>query len=406
MDDLRVALLIAGIAVVAGVYVFARFSRRNAAKRGAGPDFVAREPRREGGETQDRSASLDPHSMEGDDTGTGTGTGTTIDTDIDTGTAIDTDIDTGTAIDTDIDTGTAIDTDIGNLGGIFAPRRETSDAELSVDVSILAGLRATYESTLDGTVDGFAPSVPYKSTVDGSAPSVPQKSTMGGSAPSVPYKSTMGGSAPSVPHESTVDGSAPSAPHESTVDGSAPSAPHESTAGGADPPADPGAAAPLAIDMSRPLVYLTLVAKHERLSGRAILDALDAEGFRPGLMQLYYQRSEADPSVVVGVANMAEAGVLEPDSLPDMETPGLVTFTSVADDETHALKTFDMMVAASRRLAHRIDVTLCDETRSTLTAQAENHLRERVADIVRRGRMRDRAVPEPSGDAAVLPEAK
>ena len=347
MDDLRVALLIAGIAVVAGVYVFARFSRRNAAKRGAGPDFVAREPRREGGETQDRSASLDPHSMEGDDTGTGTGTGTTI--------------------DTDIDTGTAIDTDIGNLGGIFAPRRETSDAELSVDVSILAGLRATYESTLDGTVDG--------------------------SAPSVPYKSTMGGSAPSVPHESTVDGSAPSAPHEST-------------AGGADPPADPGAAAPLAIDMSRPLVYLTLVAKHERLSGRAILDALDAEGFRPGLMQLYYQRSEADPSVVVGVANMAEAGVLEPDSLPDMETPGLVTFTSVADDETHALKTFDMMVAASRRLAHRIDVTLCDETRSTLTAQAENHLRERVADIVRRGRMRDRAVPEPSGDAAVLPEAK
>ena len=300
---------------MAGVYVFARFSRRNAAKRGAEPDFVAREPLREGGETQDRSASLDPHSTEGDDTGTGT----------------------GTTIDTTIDTGTAIDTDIGNLGGIFAPRRETSDAELSVDVSILAGLRATYESTLDGTVGGSAPSVPHKSTVDGSAPSAPQ----------------------------------------------------ESTAGGAVPPADPGAAAPLAIDMSRPLVYLTLVAKHERLSGRAILDALDAEGFRPGLMQLYYRRSEADPSVVVGVANMAEAGVLEPDSLPDMETPGLVTFTSVADDETHALKTFDMMVAASRRLAHRIDVTLCDETRSTLTAQAENHLRERVADIVRRGRMRD-----------------
>ena len=399
MDDLRLALLIAGIAVVAGVYAFARFSRRNAAKRGAGPDFVAREPRREGGETQDRSASLDPHSMEGDDTGTGTGT--TIDTTIDTGTAIDT------------GTGTAID--IGNLGGIFAPRRETSDAELSVDVSILAGLRATYESTLDGTVDGFAPSVPYKSTVDGSAPSVPykstvdgsapsvpqkttmdgsapsvpQKTTMGGSAPSVPQKTTMGGSAPSVPHKSTAGGSAPSVPHKSTGGGSAPSAPHESTAGGAVPPADPGAAAPLAIDMSRPLVYLTLVAKHERLSGRAILDALDAEGFRPGLMQLYYQRSEADPSVVVGVANMAEAGVLEPDSLPDMETPGLVTFTSVADDETHAFKTFDMMVAASRRLAHRIDVTLCDETRSTLTAQAQNHMRERVADIVRRGRIQD-----------------
>ena len=307
---------------MAGIYVFARLSRRNAARRGGGPEFISRELHREEGDLQECSASLDSRSMEGDDTGTSTGI--------------------------DIDGSTGVD--IANLGGIFAPRREVSGAELSVDVSILAGLRATYESTLDGSVDGFAPPVPYKRKVGGSTPHASDEITGGGAAPP---------------------------------------ASDEITEGGAVPPADPGAATPLAIDMSRPLVYLTLVAKHERLSGREILDALDAEGFRPGLMQLYYQRSEADPSIVVGVANMAEAGVLEPDSLPDMETPGLVTFTSVSDDETHALKTFDRMVAASRRLASRLDVTLSDETRSTLTAQAENHLRERVADIVRRGRMQD-----------------
>ena len=36
------------------------------------------------------------------------------------------------------------------------------------------------------------------------------------------------------------------------------------------------------------------------------------------------------------------------------------------------------MIAASRRLAHRLDTALCDETRSTLSTQAENHLREKV----------------------------
>ena len=47
------------------------------------------------------------------------------------------------------------------------------------------------------------------------------------------------------------------------------------------------------------------------------------------------------------------------------------------------------MVAVSRRLARRIDATLCDETRSTLTAQAENHLREKIADTLRQDRIRD-----------------
>ena len=141
--------------------------------------------------------------------------------------------------------------------------------------------------------------------------------------------------------------------------------------------------------MSRPLIYLTLIAKQERVSGRVVLDALDAEGFRPGLMQLYYWRSDAEPSVVFGVANMVEPGVLDPGELPDMQTPGLVTFMSVSEDAASPFRILNTMVAVSRRLARRIDATLCDETRSTLTAQAENHLREKIADVLRRDRIRD-----------------
>ena len=145
--------------------------------------------------------------------------------------------------------------------------------------------------------------------------------------------------------------------------------------------------APLAVDMTRPLIYLTLVSKQESLSGRVILDALDTEGFRPGLMQLYYWRRDAEPAVVFGVANMVEPGVLDPDALPETETPGLVPFMSIPEDAGSAFRTLDTMIATSRRLAPRLDATLCDETRSTLTAQAENHLREKVADVLRRDRI-------------------
>ena len=294
MDDLRIALLIAGVVIVAGIYAFARLSQRRAEGREDGSESIDREPSREDGDSRSRSASFG--SRPGEDA-------------------------PGARIDA------------RETGGVSALRPEASDAELSVDVSILAGLRATYESTLESTLDG-----PLNHASDG------------------PLDDTLDGALEDTP-DHTLHFTA-----EGSVEASAPSAP-------ATPHPDRGAAPPLSIDMSRPLVYLTLVSKQARLPGRTVLDALDAEGFRPGLMQLYYWRSDAEPSVVFGVANMAEPGALDPDALPETEIPGLVPFMSVPEDGASAFRILDTMVAASRRLARRIDATLCDETRSTLTAQ-------------------------------------
>ena len=318
MDNLRIALLIGGIVIVAGIYVYARMSRRNAAKRRGDPDSLSSESFTEDSGGEEWSTSFDPLAT-GDD-----GEGTRI--------------------------------AVGHLDGIFAPRRETSDVELSVDVSILAGLRASYESTVEGTLSPVS-SPPFDHSEDGAATPAEEP-----------------------PSERAPDG----------ADDDAPSAPPErAPAADAGPAPSPGARDTLEIDMSRPLVYLTLVAKDKRLSGRAVLDALDSGGFQPGLMQLYYRRSDFDPTVVVGVANMVESGVLDPNVLADGETPGLVTFMGVPDDPAQALKTFNSTVAASRRLAQRLGVTLCDETRSPLTAQTENRMRDRVGNIARRGRMED-----------------
>ena len=307
MDDLRIALLIAGIVVVVVVYAYARHARRRAARKARELELVSLDSRDDW-----EIVPIDRTSPGSGEARDGTDTGEHVD----------------------------------GLGGMFAPGRETSDAEPSVDLNILAGLRATYESTIDGTVDeSIAPEPSGDGAVEDSmAPEPPEDDAAAGSVAGV---------------------------------------------GAYRRPAAAGAEPPIAVDMTRPLVYLTLVAKRERVSGRVVLESLEAEGFRPGLMRLYYWRNDAESSVVFGVANMVEPGLLDPGELPGMETPGLVTFMSVPQDGATAFRILDAMVAVSRRLARRLDATLCDETRSTLTAQAENHLREKIADALRQDRIRD-----------------
>ena len=307
MDDLRIALLIAGIVVVVVVYAYARHARRRAARKAEEMELGSLDSRDDW-----EIVPIDRTSPEPGEARDGTDTGEHVD----------------------------------GLGGMFAPSRDTSDAEPSVDLNILAGLRATYESTIDGTVDeSIAPEPSEDGAVEESMASEP-------------------------PADGAATGSV------AGVDAGRPLA-----AAGDEPP--------IAVDMTRPLVYLTLVAKQERVSGRVVLESLEAEGFRPGLMRLYYWRNDAESSVVFGAANMVEPGVLDPGELPGMETPGLVTFMSVPQDGATAFRILDAMVAVSRRLARRLDATLCDETRSTLTAQAENHLREKIADALRQDRIRD-----------------
>ena len=296
MDGLRLSLLIVGLAVVAGIVVFTWLRRRRASPRRDGLGPISDEP------------GLEPGGF----------------------------LDVPEVAGAEFD---SADIPVEDIGGVFVPLRDDSGKELSVDVSILAGLRATYESTVGG--DSIA-------AQDSGTDVAPE--TL---APA-PEASESMHDAPSFEREDVAE--APEAED----------------------------AEPLVIDMSRPMIYLMLIARERSVSGRAILESLDAGGFRPGALQLYYWQSESEPAVVFGVASLVEPGVLDPESLLETETPGLVTFMSVSQDMSLAVKTFNAMVDVSRHLARKIDARVCDETQSTLTAQAENHLREKIADILRR----------------------
>ena len=375
MDGLRLALLIVGLAILVGIVLYAWFTR-------------ARSRRADGLGTLDGDSYLE-------------------------------NADFYDPVVSDVIDVEPPDPPVEELGGAFTPKRETSGADLSVDVSVLAGLRATYESTVGGDTidaeDGAARAAPREfepvpespEPVPESPEPVPESPEPVPESPEpVPESPEPVPEAPEpVPEAPEPVPEAPEPVPEAPEP--VPEAP-EPVSGASGPapedlepvPEPPGVerrdagaetasrdSEPLVVDMTRPMVYLMLIAREHSLSGRTILESLDAEGFRPGALQLYYWQSESDPDVVVGVANLVEPGVLDPRSLPDMETPGLVTFMSIPADMSLALETFDALVEASRRLAGRIDAMVCDETQSSLTAQAENHLREKIADIVRRNRV-------------------
>ncbi|MBF2759346.1 MAG: cell division protein ZipA C-terminal FtsZ-binding domain-containing protein [Ectothiorhodospiraceae bacterium AqS1] len=160
-----------------------------------------------------------------------------------------------------------------------------------------------------------------------------------------------------------------------------------------------GESDPLLPDPSLPIIALTLIARRGSMSGSAIIDALEAEGLKAGPMRIYHYRllpdgpgsgeaSSSDkspsrlPPIVFSIANAVEPGVLDPRSLRDERTPGLVIFMN-ASDPAHTMRTLDAMLGVGVRLARRLDAILGDAQRNYLTPRAREALREHALNLAR-----------------------
>jgi len=122
--------------------------------------------------------------------------------------------------------------------------------------------------------------------------------------------------------------------------------------------------------------------------GPALRAALENAGLRAGEMQLYHYRSQDCPAPappVFSALNVIKPGTLAPEAFEGMRTPGVALVLRLPGPERPA-EAFDLMHATATRMAEELGGRLCDETRSTLTRQALNHIRERIADLARRRR--------------------
>jgi len=120
--------------------------------------------------------------------------------------------------------------------------------------------------------------------------------------------------------------------------------------------------------------------------GVDVEEALQEAGLRFGEMQLYHYRSETQPEGTLPIftaLNMVKPGTLSPEEFPEMKTPGIALVLRLPGVEEPA-KAFELMHKACQSISDYLGGTLCDQTRSHLTPQVLNHLREQITEYSRK----------------------
>jgi cell division protein ZipA len=134
-------------------------------------------------------------------------------------------------------------------------------------------------------------------------------------------------------------------------------------------------------------IVMTVMARTgERFSGEALRHALEGADLFHGDMNIFHRhelRDDRRSPTLFSAANVLAPGHFEAARMDTLSSPGIAMFMRLPGPES-PVDAFQQMLDAATTVAKDLDGTLCDETRSTLTPQSINHLRERIADFGRR----------------------
>jgi len=134
-------------------------------------------------------------------------------------------------------------------------------------------------------------------------------------------------------------------------------------------------------------VVMTVMARRgESFSGDALRHAFERADLYHGDMNIFHRHEEPrdhGTPTLFSAANVLAPGHFEPAGMETLSSPGIAMFMRLPGPDS-PVDAFQQMLEAAKNVAEDLDGTLCDETRSTLTPQSINHLRERIADFGRR----------------------
>ena len=132
---------------------------------------------------------------------------------------------------------------------------------------------------------------------------------------------------------------------------------------------------------------MTVMARSgESFSGDALRHAFERADLYHGDMNIFHRHEEPGDHrtpTLFSAANVLAPGHFEPAGMEKLSSPGIAMFMRLPGPDS-PVDAFQQMLEAAKNVAEDLDGTLGDETRSTLTPQSINHLRERIADFGRR----------------------
>lgn len=149
------------------------------------------------------------------------------------------------------------------------------------------------------------------------------------------------------------------------------------------------AAAPAHPDAHEKLIVFYLIApRGEPFTGPQMAAAFDALGLEYGEMQIYHRMAPgALKRSVFSIANLTEPGTFDPVAMDSFTTPGLTLFLQLPAP-IDSLKAFDDLDDTAHKLASQLHGELRDDTRSLLSRQRIENLREEVAEFERQQKLR------------------
>jgi len=130
-------------------------------------------------------------------------------------------------------------------------------------------------------------------------------------------------------------------------------------------------------EAQRRVVALRLVAMGERFQGRAIRQALAAEGFVLGKFHIFH-RSGPDGRAVVSAASLTKPGTFDHEAI-DLQRYGGLNLFAVLPGPLPAPRAFDELMAAARNLNDRLHGALQDERGEPLTPTRAATIRHTLA---------------------------
>jgi cell division protein ZipA len=114
------------------------------------------------------------------------------------------------------------------------------------------------------------------------------------------------------------------------------------------------------------------------LPGRALRIALEAAGLASGPQSIYH-RADAAGAVIVSAANLVRPGTLDPQHMDAEELRGLSLF-SVLPGPLPPVRMLEELVATARSVAHRVGAVVQDERGADLDGQRLLQLRQSLPD--------------------------
>jgi cell division protein ZipA len=131
------------------------------------------------------------------------------------------------------------------------------------------------------------------------------------------------------------------------------------------------------------LVMHLMAPKGELLSGRDLQEASLKVGFRYGELKIFQRHLNEDGSgeVLFSMANLVNPGTFDLNTIDQMTTPGVTLFMAL-DDLEDPVAAFEVMTASVDTLVEALDLSVLDETRSSMTRQTIDHYRQRARDVL------------------------